>query len=248
MKIDILTLFPGMFQGPFGFSIMGRAIDSGIINFNILNIRDFSENKHKKVDDYPYGGGAGMVMQVQPLFSALESLNAKDSRVIYMSPRGRTLNQKVALSLSRENRIIIICGHYEGVDQRVIDYWVTDEISIGDYVLTGGELPAMVLVDSVVRLIPGVLAQEESFVEESFFSGLLEYPQYTRPSEYMDLKVPEILLSGNHEKIAQWRKREALKLTMTHRPDLFKRYIENNELTKEEKKMIQSIISSIRQE
>jgi len=244
MKIDILTLFPGMFEGPLGESIIGRAKDSGILSIDVLDIREFSDNKHKKVDDYPYGGGAGMVMQVQPLFNALESLNAHDCRIIYMSPKGRTLNQELSMEFSKEDRLILICGHYEGIDQRVIDYWVTDEISIGDYVLTGGELPAMVLVDSVVRLIPGVLGQEESYVEESFFSGLLEYPHYTRPSEYKNLNVPDVLLSGNHKKIAEWRKLEALKITKTHRPDLFHKYIQNKELSKEEKKMLQYIFES----
>ena len=191
MNIKILTLFPRMFEAPMGESIIGRAKDNGIVNIEYFDIRQYSDNKHKSVDDYPYGGGPGMVMQVQPLFNALESINAKNGRVIYMSPKGRSLNQQLSVELSREANLTIICGHYEGIDQRVIDYWVTDEISIGDYVLTGGELPAMVLIDSVVRLIPGVLGQEESFKDESFFSGLLEYPHYTRPSEYRGLEVPD---------------------------------------------------------
>ncbi len=241
MNIKILTLFPRMLEVPMGESIIGRAKDNGIVSIEYIDIREYSDNKHKSVDDYPYGGGPGMVMQVQPLFNALESINAKDGRVIYMSPKGISLNQQLSVDLSKETNLTIICGHYEGIDQRVIDYWVTDEISIGDYVLTGGELPAMVLVDSVVRLIPGVLGQEESFTEESFFSGLLEYPHYTRPSEYMGLKVPDVLLSGNHKKIDEWRKNEAFKITMKKRPDLLDKYLQNQELSKAEKKMLESI-------
>ncbi len=244
MKINILTLFPGMFNGPMGESIIGRAEDNGFVKINLIDIRDYSDNKHKSVDDYPYGGGPGMVMQAQPLFKALESIDAKSGRIIYMSPKGKTLNQELATKLSKENNMTIICGHYEGIDQRVIDHWVTDEISIGDYVLTGGELPAMVLTDSIVRLIPGVLGQEESFKDESFFSGLLEYPQYTRPSEYNGLKVPSVLLSGNHKVIDEWRKEESLKITKINRPDLFEKYIKSKELTKEEKKIIDSIIEN----
>ena len=241
MKIEVLSLFPRMFEVPLGESIIGRAKNNNIIDIDVLDIREFSDNKHKKVDDYPYGGGAGMVMQAQPLFKALESINAKESRIIHMSPRGKTLDQSLSMDLSKENKIVIICGHYEGIDQRVIDYWVHDEISIGDYVLTGGELPAMVLIDSLVRLIPGVLSQEESFTEESFFSGLLEYPHYTRPREYRGMKVPDILLSGDHKKIEQWRKQEALKITKDIRPDLFDEYIQKKDLTKDELKILQNL-------
>lgn len=241
MKIEVLSLFPRMFEAPLGESIIGRAKDNNIITIDVLDIRNFSDSKHKKVDDYPYGGGAGMVLQAQPLFKALESMNAKECRIIHMSPRGRTLDKGLSMELSKENKIIIICGHYEGIDQRVIDYWVNDEISIGDYVLTGGELPAMVLIDSVVRLIPGVLSQEESFIEDSFFSGLLEYPHYTRPSDYKGIKVPEILLSGNHKKIEQWRKKQSLEITKKNRPDLFDKYIKRKDLSKDELESLQNI-------
>lgn len=239
MKIDILTLFPNMFDSPLGESIIGRARKKNILDINLYNIRDFSTDKHKKVDDYPYGGGAGMVMQIQPVFNALEHIDPQESRIIYMSPKGKAFNQNMALDLSKEQRLIILCGHYEGIDQRVIDYWVTDEISIGDYVLTGGELPAMVLIDTIARLIPGVLGQEESYMDESFYSGLLEYPQYTRPSEFKHLKVPDVLLSGDHKKIALWRKVESLKLTKLHRPDMFEKYVEHAQFTKEEKKLLE---------
>lgn len=243
MRIDVLTLFPDMFQVPLGESIIGKAREKEILDINILNIRDYTHNKHKKVDDYPYGGGAGMVMQPQPIFSALESIDAKDCKIIYMSPKGKKLNQNMAMELSKEERLIFLCGHYEGIDQRVIDHWVTDEISIGDYVLTGGELPAMVVIDTVARLIPGVLGQEESYMDESFYSGLLEYPQYTRPSEFKELKVPDVLLSGNHKKIDEWRKSQSLKITKNNRLDMFKKYINGKELDKEEKKLIQAILN-----
>ncbi|TCO79017.1 tRNA (guanosine(37)-N1)-methyltransferase TrmD [Marinisporobacter balticus] len=242
MKIDILTLFPEMFHVPLGESIIGRAREKGILDLNLVNIRAFSQDKHKKVDDYPYGGGAGMVMTPQPIFSALEAVNAKDCKVIHMSPKGKTFNQDMAKVLAKEEKLIFLCGHYEGIDQRVIDYWVTDEISIGDYVLTGGELPAMVVIDAISRLIPGVLGQDESFIDESFYAGLLEYPQYTRPSEFENLKVPDVLLSGNHKKIADWRKLESLKITKEHREDLFKKYMNGKDLSKDEKKLIKGLL------
>ncbi|WP_053956978.1 tRNA (guanosine(37)-N1)-methyltransferase TrmD [Inediibacterium massiliense] len=243
MKIDILTLFPDMFV-PLTESIIGRAREKNIVDINTINIRDFSIDKHKKVDDYPYGGGAGMVMTPQPIYSAMESIGAKGKKVIYMSPKGTTFNQKIAMDLSKEESLIFLCGHYEGIDQRVIDTWVTDEISIGDYVLTGGELPTMVVIDTICRLLPGVLGQEESYMEESFYDGLLEYPQYTRPSDFLDLKVPDILLSGNHKKIAQWRKMESLKTTRKNRPDLFRKYIQGKNLSKEEKIFIDKILEN----
>jgi tRNA (guanine37-N1)-methyltransferase len=242
MKIDILTLFPNMFDIPLNESIIGRARKKEILDINIINIRDYSEDKHHKVDDYPYGGGAGMVMQVQPVFKALQAIKAKEGRKIYMSPKGKILNQSMAMELSKEERLIFLCGHYEGIDQRIIDYWVDDEISIGDYVLTGGELPTMVTIDAVARLIPGVLGQEKSYREDSLYSGLLEYPQYTRPSEFKALKVPDVLLSGNHKKILDWRKLEALKITKEVRPDLFEKYIRRTDLSKEDKKLIQSLL------
>ncbi|MFZ5966356.1 MAG: tRNA (guanosine(37)-N1)-methyltransferase TrmD [Bacillota bacterium] len=242
MRIDVLTLFPNMFSIPLGESIIGKAREKMLLDINILNIRDYSSNKHKKVDDYPYGGGAGMVMHPQPLFSALESINLQNSRIIYMSPKGKPFNQELAMELSTEEHLVFICGHYEGIDQRVIDYWVTDEISIGDYVLTGGELPAMVVIDAVARMVPGVLPQEESYQDESFFEGLLEYPHYTRPSEFLGLKVPDVLLSGNHKKIAEWRKVQSIKTTFRSRPDLIQRLLDNRNVDDKERQFIQSII------
>lgn len=224
MKISVLTLFPNMFEGPLGESIIGRAVEKNLLELNILNIRDYTKNKHKKVDDYPYGGGAGMVMQADPIFNALESLETKKSRIIYVTPKGKVFNQELAINLSKEEDLVFICGHYEGIDQRVIDYWVTDEISIGDYVLTGGELPAMVMIDSIARMIPGVLGQKVSYMDESIYSGLLEYPHYTRPSEYKGMEVPKVLLSGNHKKIEEWRMEQSLELTKERRIDLYKNY------------------------
>lgn len=227
-----MTLFPDIINAYIGESIIKRGIDSGHIKVCVYNIRDFSDNKHKKVDDYPFGGGAGMVMTPQPIISTYEYIVDKyeleNPRVIYLSPKGKTLSQSLAKNMSIEEDIILLCGHYEGIDQRVIDMIVTDEISIGDYVLTGGELPALVLIDSVARLIPGVLNREESFEDESFENDLLEYPQYTRPREYRGIKVPEILLSGNHKKIDEWRNSESEKITKDRRPDLWKKYKEKN--------------------
>ncbi len=218
MQFDVLTLFPEMFSS-LNESIIGRAKTNKQININLVNIRDFSENKHNKVDDTPYGGGAGMVMMPDVVYRAYQSLNNKDAKVIYMSPQGKTLNQKKVVELSKEEHLIILCGHYEGIDQRVLDKIVDEEISIGDYVLTGGELPAMVLIDSVSRYVEGVLS-EDSIKEESFSNGLLEYPQYTRPEVFEGMKVPEILLSGNHQRIDEWRKEQSLEITKKKRPDL----------------------------
>ena len=219
MQFDVLTLFPEMFS-ILDESIIGRAKKNKQIDINLVNIRDFSENKHNKVDDTPYGGGAGMVMMPDVVYRAYESLNNKDNaKVIYMSPQGKTLNQKKVVELSKENHLIILCGHYEGIDQRVLDKIVDEEISIGDYVLTGGELPAMVLIDSVSRYVEGVLS-DDSIKEESFSNGLLEYPQYTRPEVFEGMKVPEILLSGNHQRIDEWRKEQSLEITKKKRPDL----------------------------
>lgn len=224
MNIDILTLFPDMFRGFLTSSILGKAIEKGIISVNLVNIRDFSRDKHRRVDDYPYGGGAGMVMMVQPLYHAIEFFkkNYPGARIILTSPRGRPLVQKMALNLSKESRLVILCGHYEGIDQRVVETMVDEEISIGDYVLTGGELPAMVIVDAVTRLLPGVIGSPASLDEESFTGGLLEYPQYTRPAEFKGMKVPDVLLSGDHKKIKEWRKKKALEVTESLRPDLMK--------------------------
>ena len=222
MKFDILTLFPEMFE-TVKQSIIGRAVEKDLIDINLINIRDFSENKHKKVDDTPYGGGAGMVMMPDVVYRAYLAIKDKENaKVIYLSPKGKTLNQKRVESLSKEKHLILLCGHYEGIDQRVLDEIVDEEISIGDYVLTGGEIPAMVLIDSVSRYIDGVL-KDESIKEESFSNGLLEYPQYTRPEVFLDKKVPEILLSGHHENIRKWREEQSLKITKQNRPDLLKK-------------------------
>lgn len=223
IKFDCLTLFPEMFNA-LKESIIGRAIENENIELNLINIRDFSKDKHKKVDDTPYGGGAGMVMKADVVYEAFKSIKqneAEKPKVIYMSPQGKTLNQKKVEKLSEEKHLIILCGHYEGVDQRVIDKIVDEEISIGDYVLTGGELPAMVLIDSVSRYAEGVI-KKESIEEESFTNGILEYPQFTRPEVFEGVKVPEVLLSGNHQNIDKWRKEEALKITKIKRPDLLK--------------------------
>lgn len=219
MKFNILTLFPEMFE-PIKQSIIGRASQKNLIEMNIINIRDFSKNKHKKVDDTPYGGGAGMVMMPDVVYDAYTSIQDKENaKVIYLSPKGKVLNQKKVEELSKEEHIILLCGHYEGIDERVLEEIVDEEISIGDYVLTGGELPAMVLIDSVSRYVEGVL-RNESIKEESFSNGLLEYPQYTRPEVFLNKKVPEVLLSGHHENIKKWREEQSLKVTKQKRPDL----------------------------
>ncbi len=221
MTIDILTLFPEMFSA-LKESILGRAQKAGKITVNIVNIRDYTEDKHLKCDDYPFGGGAGMVMMPQPIGSAIEAIDPEHkARRIYMSPKGETLKQQKVFQLLEHERLILLCGHYEGVDQRVLDLYIDEEISIGDYVLTGGELPAMVLVDCVSRYVEGVI-NTSSLVDESFSDNLLEYPQYTRPQEYKGLAVPEVLRSGDHAKVDQWRREQALKLTERLRPDLLK--------------------------
>ena len=223
MQFNVLTLFPEMFMS-LQESIIGKATEKGIIDINLINIRDFSKNKHKKVDDTPYGGGAGMVMMPDVVYDAYNSIIAKSKcnekiRTIYMSPQGKKLDQKKVEDLAKQNHLIILCGHYEGIDQRVLDKIVDEEVSIGDYVLTGGEIPAMVLIDSVSRYVEGVL-NKESIKEESFSNGLLEYPQYTRPEVFEGKKVPDILLSGNHQNIDKWRKQKSLEITKSKRPDL----------------------------
>ena len=220
MKFDVLTLFPEMFNC-LNESIIGRAVEKEQININLVNIRDFSTNKHKKVDDTPYGGGAGMVMMPDVVYRAFQSVKTEEAKVVYMSPQGKTLDQKKVEDLAKQEHLIILCGHYEGIDQRVLDKIVDEEISIGDYVLTGGEIPAMVLIDSVSRYVKGVL-NEDSVKEESFSNGLLEYPQYTRPEVFEGEKVPDILLSGHHENIEKWRKEKSFEITKKKRPDLLK--------------------------
>ena len=233
MKFNVLTLFPEMFSS-LDESIIGITKEKGLIDINLINIRDFSKNKHKKVDDTPYGGGAGMVMEPTVVYDAFKSIKDEKTKVIYLSPQGKTLNQQKVQDLAKEENITLLCGHYEGIDQRVIDTIVDEEISIGDYVLTGGELPAMVLIDSVSRYIEGVL-KEESIKEESFTNGLLEYPQYTRPEMFLDKRVPEILLSGNHQKIDEWRRNQSIINTYIKRPDLLKEI----NLSEKEQKMLE---------
>lgn len=238
MNFDVLTLFPEMFNS-LNESIIGRGIEKGLININLINIRDFSKNKHKQVDDTPYGGGAGMVIKPDVVYDSFKSIDSKDAKVIYMSPQGKILNQNKVKELSKEKHIILLCGHYEGIDNRVIDEIVDEEISIGDYILTGGEIPAMVLIDSVSRYIEGVL-NNESIKEESFSNGILEYPQYTRPEIFLDKKVPEILLSGNHKEIEKWRRRKAIENTHNKRLELLK----NIDLSEEDKKIIKNLNAS----
>lgn len=233
MKFHIMTLFPQIIQAYMNESIMKRADEKGNISYKAWNIRDYADNKHKKVDDYPYGGGAGMVMTPQPIMSCynaiIDELQSEPEfegykvkpKVIYLSPKGKMFNNDMAISLSKEESLVFLCGHYEGVDQRIIELIIDEEISIGDYVLTGGELPALVLIDSISRHVKGVLGDEESLDEESFTNGLLEYPQYTRPEVFMDKEVPKVLLSGHHKNINTWRKLESVKLTIKRRPDLF---------------------------
>ena len=222
MKIDILTLFPEMFT-PLKTSIIGRAVDSGKIEINVIDIRDYTLDKHKKCDDTPFGGGAGMVMMPQPIASAIDAIDPEhQARRIFMSPRGRTFNQSIVLEYGKLDRILLLCGHYEGVDQRVLDLYFDEELSIGDFVLTGGEIPAMAVVDAVARYVDGVI-KSDSLTQESFASGLLEYPQYTRPQEFMGLKVPEVLTSGHHGNIEKWRMQKSLEITKKNRPDLLEK-------------------------
>lgn len=225
MKINVLTLFPEMIENAFKTSITGRAIEEGLIELHIVNIRDYTLDKHMKVDDYTYGGGAGMLMQAQPVYDAFKSLNVKEgSRVIYLSPVGKTFNQDIASLYSKEEEITLLCGHYEGIDERVIDEIVTDRLSIGDFVLTGGELAALVVMDAFSRLIPGVLGNEISASTESFDDYLLEYPQFSRPTTWMDKNVPEVLLSGDHKKIEEWRLDKSIEVTKLYRPDLYEKW------------------------
>lgn len=234
MQVNILTLFPEMFGGVFNTSILKKAQEVGAFQYNFVNFRDFTENKHYKVDDYPYGGGAGMVLAPQPIFDAVDSITENSKvkpRIVLMCPQGEPYTQKKAEELAQEDHLLFICGHYEGYDERIRQHLITDEISIGDYVLTGGELGTMVVIDSVVRLLPGVLGNQSSAPEDSFSNGLLEYPHYTRPYDFRGLKVPDILLSGNHAKISEWRQLQSLRRTWDRRPDLLEGYpFSNKEL------------------
>lgn len=235
-RFFVLTLFPEMIEQTLSHSIMGRAQRDGYIQVEAINIRDFTLNKQKHVDDYPYGGGAGMVMQAQPIYDAYQSIaeRAKGARVVYMTPQGRPFTQRIAEELSKEENLVFLCGHYEGVDERIIEEIVTDEISLGDFVLTGGELAAITIIDAVSRLVPGVLGKEDSFADESFSDGLLEYPQYTRPPVFHGKMVPEILLSGHHANIDKWRREQSLLRTAKKRPDL----LEKVELTEKERRFL----------
>ncbi len=233
MRFDVLTLFPQMFEAVLGDSIIGRARENKILELNFIDIRDFTQNKHRKVDDYPYSGGGGMLMNAQPVYDAYMSVaGGLDYKplTIYMSPQGKVFDQHIAIDLSKEEHIILLCGHYEGIDQRVIDEIVDMELSIGDFVLTGGEIPAMTVIDTVSRLIPGVLATETSYENESHFGGLLEYPQYTRPAEWHGVSIPDVLISGHHANIEKWKREQSLINTLKKRPDM----LEKAELTKED--------------
>ncbi len=232
MNFHIMTLFPEMVMGGLSESITGRAMEKQLINIEAVNIRDFAGNRYGHVDDYTYGGGAGMLMQAKPVYDAYMSIKDKigsKPRVLYMTPQGTRFNQDMAMELSKEDDLVLLCGHYEGIDERVLEMIVTDYVSIGDFVLTGGELPAMMIVDAVSRLIPGVLGSDESSLYESFYDGLLEYPQYTRPVEFMGMRVPDILMSGHHKNIADWRYEQSLERTKERRPDLYEEYVREHE-------------------
>lgn len=244
MYFDILTLFPEIFPGPLGHSITGRAMENGLLEINTVDIRDFSQDKHNRVDDTPYGGGAGMVMQPGPIARAYNSViesRQQKSKTIFFSPQGRQLDQPKVKELAEEPGLILLCGHYEGVDERIRQEIVDEEISIGDYVLTGGELPAMVLIDAVSRMLPGVVGTRASAEEDSFYHGLLDYPHYTRPREYKGQEVPEILLSGHHARIDRWRKKQSIKRTLLRRPDL----LAEKDLTEEEKELLREVKAEI---
>ena len=237
MRFHILTLFKDMVTDGLNTSILGRAIEKNLIELNVVDIRDYTLDKHKKVDDYPYGGGAGMLMQAQPVYDAYQAVfgeikekTDKQPRVVYVTPRGTTFSQEMARGFAQEEDLVILCGHYEGIDERVLEEIVTDYVSIGDYVLTGGELPAMVMVDCISRLVPGVLNNAESSVDESFSDGLLEYPQYSRPEVWNGKKVPDILLSGHHANIAKWRHEQALEMTKKYRPDMYEEYVKKHKI------------------
>ncbi len=240
MRIDILTLFPRMFEGPLGESIIGKAVEKDLLEINVHNFRDYSANKHQQVDDYPYGGGAGMLLKVQPIYDNLKAIEEatgnQTKRVILLDPAGKPFNQKMAEEFANEEQLVFICGHYEGYDERIRSM-VTDEVSLGDYVLTGGELGAMVMIDATVRLLPEVLGNQSSAKTDSHSTGLLEHPQYTRPAEFNGMKVPEVLMNGNHRLIEEWQLKESLRRTYTRRPDM----LETLEMTDEMKKLLAEI-------
>ena len=239
MKIKVLTIFPEMLAGYLSSSVIGRALDAGLFSVELIDIRPYSQNKHKNTDDYPFGGGAGMVMLAQPIVDAAQANASGRERRIYLSPRGRTLNQRIVEELAQEEELMLLCGHYEGVDERALQLCFPEELSIGDYVLTGGELAALAVIDSVARLIPGVLGSSESSEDESFTTGLLEYPQYTRPREFRGMEVPEVLINGNHALINRWRREQALRITRERRPEL----LESAPLTSEDRAYLRSLES-----
>lgn len=246
MKIDVLTLFPEMFTPVTEASMLGRAVRSGILEIGLHNIRDYTQDKHNRTDDYPFGGGGGMVQMADPIFRALEDIGAEGKKILYMSPRGRIIDQQMLEELAGREDLVILCGHYEGVDQRVLDHWEAEEVSIGDYILTGGELPAMVLIDAVARLIPGVLGNAASAMDESIYSGLLEHPQYTQPRTYRDMPVPEVLTSGDHRRIHLWKFQQSLELTAQRRPQMLCEFAEKKrgELDREEQRLLDSTLQA----
>ena len=253
LHIDILTLFPEMFAPVTQQSMLGRAVQKGILDIRTHDIRDYTQDKHNRTDDYPFGGGGGMILMADPVFRCLEDIGAEGRRLIYMSPRGKILDETMIRQLSEEKDLVILCGHYEGVDQRILDHWNAEEVSIGDYILTGGELPAMVLIDAVCRLIPGVLGNADSAMDESVYSGLLEHPQYSQPREYRGIPVPEVLVSGDHRKIDLWRYRQSLELTARRRPDLLLKYAEEHlgpgakeKPDKRERKILEEVLRDLR--
>ena len=242
MNIDILTIFPEMFA-PLKMSMLQRAESQGLLSVNLHNVREYSLDKHRKTDEYPFGGGRGLIMTCDPVFRCLEDIGAEGKRIVYMSPKGRVLDQALAEEYAAEEDLVILCGHYEGIDQRILDGWQMEEVSIGDYILTGGEPAAIVFVDAVARLLPGVLASEEAAYEESIYSGLLEAPQYTKPREYRGMQVPEVLVGGNHKNIHLWQFEQALRLTAERRPDLLERFInQDRELSKKKKKIMDNVL------
>ena len=243
MRFDIVTIFPEIFRGVFEFGIIRRAVEAGLIEIAIHDLRDYTHDRHRQVDDRPFGGGAGMVMKPEPLFRAVDAIThgATDASVALLSPQGRLFEQRVAEEFAAKARVVLVCGRYEGVDQRVVEHLVTDEISVGDYVLSGGEIPAMVVVDAVTRLIPGALGCGDSAVRESFADGLLDYPHYTRPAEYRGLQVPDVLASGHHAEIEAWRRRKAMEKTFRRRPDL----IERRKLSEDERRLLAEILKEI---